>query len=428
MESLAAFFRKLRTLLRRDQFNRDLDDEMAFHREQIERELRGDGLDVDDARSAARRRLGNDTLLKEQSHDVIGFTLESAAQDVRYAFRGLRKNPGFAVTVITILALGIGSITAIFSAVNPILFKPLPYAQSNRIMMIWERQSDGSRQFDCFGSVRGLQENARSFVALAAMKPWQPTLVGKTQPERFEGQRVSADYFRVLGVSPVLGRDFEAADDQHRGPNVVLLSDRLWRRRFASDLSIVGQQIKLDGDLFTVIGVMPTGLENVLAPSAELWAPLQYDSSLPPDSREWGHHLRMVGRLRPSVSREQAESELDAILRPWGQTYAKGYNESGGVPAGMLVNSLQSDVIRDVKPALLAVLGAVGLVLLIACVNVTNLLLARGALRRGEFAMRTALGASRKRLARQLLTESLLLAIIGGMSGWSSRKWEYERW
>ena len=172
-----------------------------------------------------------------------------------------------------------------------------------------------------------------------------------------------------------------------------------------------------DGDPFTVIGVMPPSFENVLVPSAELWAPLQYDPSLPSLSREWGHHLRIVGRLRPGVSQEQANSELDVILGTLGHIYAKGYNESGGVPAGMLVNALQRDVTRDVRPALLTVLGAVGLVLLTACVNVINLLLARGVQRGGEFAMRAALGASRKRLTRQLLTESLLLAIIGGALG-----------
>jgi putative ABC transport system permease protein len=417
MESTVQFFRKLQALFRRDRFNCELNEELAFHRQQIEEELRNDGMAVEDAHYAALRRVGNGARVQEEMHDVVGFTLESVAHDVRYAMRQLRKNPGFASTVVVILALGIGAITAIFSTVNPILFKPLPYPQANRVMMIWERHSDGSRLYDCFGTFHGMQERTRSFDALAAMKAWQPTLVGRTQPERFEGQRVSADYFRALGVEPALGRNFEAADDQHKGPNVVILSDGLWRRRFASDPSIVGQQVTLDGDRFTVIGVMPASFENVLAPSAEVWAPLQYDPSLPPLSREWGHHLRIVGRLRPGVSRQQANSEMDVILRTLGQIYAKGYNESGGVPAAMLVNSLQSDVTRDVRPALLTVLGAVGLVLLIACVNVTNLLLAHGVQRNGEFAMRAALGASRKRLTRQMLTESLLLAAIGGALG-----------
>ena len=297
---------------------------------------------------------------------------------------------------------------------NPILFKPLPYPHAGRLMLIWEMRSDGSPRPVTFGTFHGLQERSRSFDAMAVMKPWQPAMVGTGQPERFEGQRVSADYFRALGISPALGRDFQAADDQFHGPNVVVLSDRLWRLRFAADRTIVGQQIKLDDNLFTVIGVMPSSFENVLAPAAELWAPLQYDPSLPANGREWGHHLRMVGRLRPGVSGNQARNELDGILRPLTHTYANGYDSSGGPPDGMVINRLQDDITRAVKPALLAILGAVGLVLLIVCVNVTNLLLALGARRRSEFAMRAALGAGRMRMIRQVLTESLLLSAIGG--------------
>jgi predicted permease len=214
-----------------------------------------------------------------------------------------------------------------------------------------------------------------------------------------------------------MGRDFEASDDRFQGPNVVILSDRLWQQRFSGDRAIVGKQVRLDDNLFTVIGVMPSSFENVMAPSAELWAPLQYDPSLPADGREWGHHLRMIGRLRPDVSAVQASNELSGVLRPLTQIYAKGFDSTGGAPDGMAVNRLQDEIIRGVKPSLLAILGAVVLVLLIVCVNVTNLLLARSARRRSEFAMRVALGAGRMRLIRQLLAESLLLAAIGGAIG-----------
>lgn len=343
--------------------------------------------------------------------------MESIFHDVRYALRQLRKAPGFACTAIFILAIGIGGTTAIFSALNPILFEPLPYPHASRIMMIWYAGEDGTRSPQAFHTYRELAERNRSFETVAVMKPWQPTLVGAYQPERIDGQQVSAAYFHTLGMAPAIGRDFFPSDDVFNGPKVVILSNGLWRRRFGGERSVIGQQIRLDDQSFTVIGVMPSAFENVLAPSAEAWSPLQYNAAniTSTDTREWGHHLRMVGRLRAGVSQSQARNDLAWIAstpvpefpRPRWATLAQGFT----------VDSLQDDVTRGVKPALVAVFGAVILVLLIACVNVTNLVLARGAQRQGEIAMRAALGAAPPRLIRQLITESLLLAILGGALG-----------
>jgi putative ABC transport system permease protein len=338
-------------------------------------------------------------------------------QDFRYSLRQLRKNPGFACTAILILGLGIGATTAIFSAVNPILFEPLPYPHARRIMMIWYAGDDGSRIPQTFHTYRELAERNRTFEAIDVIKPWQPTLTGAAQPERLDGQKVSAGYFRTLGVAPALGRDFQASDDVLYGPKVVMLSHGAWRGQFGADSAIIGRDIKLDDDNYTVIGVMPAGFDNVLSPSAELWSPLQYETGniVSQQTREWGHHLRMVGRLRPGVSVVQARSDLDTIARTRVPEFPRPAWAS--LDYGLIANSLQDDIASGVKPALLAVLGAVILLLLIACVNVTNLLLARGAQRRGEFAMRAALGAARLRLIRQLLTESLLLAMLSGAFG-----------
>ena len=416
MTWLQVFFHRLRAVFFKGRLERELEEEIRSHLEMQAEENRRRGMNPDEARRAALRQFGGVEQVKERYRDRRGLPLvETALQDVRYAARVLRKSPGFTLVAVVTLALGIGATTAIFSAVYPILFEPLPYPHADQIVMIWDFGTDGARLDVTFGTYRELAERSRSFDALAVMRPWQPVMTGEAQPERFNGQHVSAGYFRALGVLPAMGRDFQDSDDQLNGPQVVILSDGLWRRRFGGDSAIVGQQITLNANLYTVIGVMPSGFENLLAPSTEIWKPLQYDKTLAPDSREWGHHLRMVGRLRPGVGTDQARQEINAIASAPVPEFSRP--DYASLAQGLMVDSLQDDVTRGVRPALLAVLGAVILVLVIACVNVTNLLLARGAQRRGEFAVRAALGAARARLIRQLLTESLLLAIIGGAIG-----------
>jgi putative ABC transport system permease protein len=359
-----------------------------------------------------RLEFGGLDQVKEACREARGIHfIETLIQDVRYGLRQLRRSPGFTLVAMLTLALGIGATTAIFSAVNPILFEPLPYPGAGRIMMIQELNSDGSRNNGTYGMYRGLQERDRSFESMAVFKAWQPTITGANEPERFEGQRVSANYFRVLGVAPVAGRDFQASDDWLNGPNVVILSNGLWRRRFAADPAIVGRQIILDDNSYMVIGIMPKNFENVLSPAAELWAPLQYDMS---QGTAWGHHLRTVGRLRPGIRADQASRELNILGRA---VLQEQHPESYGKNVQFIATPLRDEVTRSIKPALLAILVAVILVLVIACVNVTNLVLARGVYRRGELALRAALGAGRNRLIRQLLTESLLLAALGGVAG-----------
>lgn len=338
-------------------------------------------------------------------------------KDLRYGFRMLLKRPGFTAIAVITLALGIGASTAIFSAVNPILFESLPYPDASQIVTI----ADDFGTIDSsvgvtFGNYHELVQRSRFFTAIAVIRPWRPALTGPAEPERLEGQRVSASYFNVLGVSPALGLNFNSSDDVPNGPGLVIISESLWQRRFNGESAIVGRHVTLNGSDFTVVGVMPRAFENVLSPKVEVWSLLQYDTSLPSfEGREWGHHLKMIGRLKPGVGIDQARSELNTIARTPIPEFSRPPHAS--METGLLLTSLQDQVTRGVKPALMAVVGAVVLLLLIACVNVTNLLLARGANRGGEFAMRIALGAGRGRMIRQLLTESLLLAMMGGTLG-----------
>ncbi len=337
-------------------------------------------------------------------------------QDLRYGIRMLLKRPGFTLTAIFTLSLGVGASTAIFSAVNPILFESLPYPEARQMMMLWDHGPDGTRQEVTFGTYREIVQRSHSFESLTVMRPWQPTLTGQVEPERLEGQRVTASYFQVLRVRPTLGRGFDSSEDRPNGSKVAILSDELWHRRFGADPGIIGRMISFDDDNYTVVGVMPNSFENVLAPSADVWTLLQYDPTLPTfESREWGHHLRMIGRLRPGIGRDEVSRDLDTIARA--QTPEFPRPTWSALKNGLIVSSLQDEITRDIKPALLAIFFAVLLVLAIACVNVTNLLLARGAQRRGEFAIRNALGARRLRMVRQLVTESLLLTFLGGALG-----------
>ena len=404
--------RGLRRLTKPSAADRDVIDEVQAYLDQAAAAHMARGLSRDDALLAARREFGSVTSVTQQVREY-GWenVVDTFLTDLRYGSRRLRGSPGFtAITVLT-LALGIGATTAIFSTLKPILLEPLPYPDAHRIATIWEVGRDGLRADGTFGMYRGLAERARAFEKIAVFRPWQPTLTGRDLPERLDGQRVSASYFQVLGVSPILGRPFEDSDDQVAGPNVIVISGALWQRRFGGDPTILGREITLDGSSYQVVGVMAREFENVLAPSAELWAPMQYGMS---QGRAWGHHLRTVGRLRRGTSLDQATKELN-LLGPAVLDEQRPATYRDGVE--LLITSLQDDVIRDVKATLLVIFGAVILVLVIACVNVTNLLLARAVERRGEFALRVALGAPRRRLIRQLVTDSLLLAVLGGSAG-----------
>jgi len=407
--------RGIRTLTNPSAAARDVDDEVRDYFEQTTAALIARGRTPEQARREARLELGTSTTVGEEVRaygweNIVSTTIA----DLRYGARRLRATPGFTVVTVLTLAIGIGGTTAIFSAVNPILFEPLPYPQASRVMAVVEFHADGTRSQGTFAMYHWLLERTRSLEAIAVYRPWQPIVTGGSQPERLTGQRVSAGYFRVLGVSPLVGRDFDPADDRPRGENVVILGEALWRRRFDADAGIVGRPITLNDTLFTVIGIMPGGFENVLSPEANLWTLLQYDPSIPPNGREWGHHLGTVARLRPGAAMAEAEQEVNAIGR---RLITEQHPDTYDPNVQLTVQRLQDELTRGVRPALLIILAAVTLVLVIACVNVTNLLVARGVQRRAEFALRAALGAGRSRLTRQLLTESLVLSALGGLGG-----------
>lgn len=412
MSLLRHLWRGIADLWDRAPRDRDTADEVAQFREALVDEGLAQGMSTAEAQRYAQLELGGETQARETARSY-GWErpVASFLEDLRYAWRGLRSDRVFSIVAVCTIAIGIGATTAIVSAVRPVLFDSLPYPDAARVRAVVERSADGDRIPGTFGMYAALADRARSFEQMAVYAPWLPTLTGDARPERLSGQRVSAAYFRTLGVAPERGRDLHADDDRPASAPVVIISHGLWLRRFAADTAIIGRSLRLNDEDVTIVGVMPAGFENVVAPSAELWAALRYDRT---EGRAWGHHLGTIARLRAGGDPAVAESELNALgARVVQELQPPTYGEQ----LRIVTPSLQEDLTRDVRPALWAVLAAVGVVLLLACVNVTNLLLARGSRRREEFALRAALGASRPRLIRQVLTESLLLSTVGGLLG-----------
>jgi len=346
--------------------------------------------------------------------------MESLLKDLRYGVRSLARSGSLSLAALLTLALGIGANTAIFSVVDGVLLRPLPFPEPERLVAAYAdyRERGGpEREWLSYPNFADLRATPL-FEGLAGYGQWGPTLSGRGVAESLKGAQVSAGMFsEVLGVPPALGRAFEAADDQPGAAPVVLLSHSLWARRFGSDPVVLGSSLILDGAPYTVIGVMPEGLRPPVVPDAELWSPLAAGFGPSIDSRG-SANMRAIGRLRDGVSLETAQATADGLAAQLQQEYPEA---NTGV--GYLLRPLHADVVASADTALWVLLGAVGLILLIACVNVANLLLTRGEARRAELAVRAALGAGRGRIARQLLTESLLLAVAGGLAGFLLAVW-----
>ncbi|MDQ6885672.1 MAG: ABC transporter permease [Gemmatimonadota bacterium] len=395
----------------------DLDEELAFHLQSRIEESVASGMTAEQARADALRRFGDLEQIRATCHTLgqereIAMRRqdwwESVQQDVRFSIRQLLRNRGLTTVAVITLALGIGANTAIFSLVNAVLLRPLPYANADRMVQIHERWGEQYGEVS-IGNFADLRAQSRAFELMSAYQGRSFNLSGAGEPERLSGAKVTASYFRTAYMPPALGRYFLPEEDVPGVAKVAVLSEALWQSHFAADRGVLGRSIELNGERYAIVGVAPAGY-TLTPEDDQIWVPAAFTPEQLAQHDE--HVLTVIGLLRPGMSIEQAQADLAPLARALGQRYPQT-----GTTGFVGVVDFRRELISDYRTQLLVLLGAVVLVLLIACANVANLLLARAAARQKEIAIRTALGAARARIMGQLLTESLVLSLVGGVAG-----------